>query len=174
MTGLNRCSEMFSAHPHTVKHTMSVPSSLFDVQSIAPLLAEGHLFLTPNQRLASRISNAYALYCAEYGHQVVVAPKIHSLDSWIDLAWQQLLLAADPSVLAVRLLSSCQELLLWQQVVEQSEQGALLLRPQATARQLASAYQTLVYWQQDLQSETLRAAFSREDGKSVLAWLEAF
>lgn len=119
--------------------------SLFDVAPIMANLAAGQLILTPNQRLASRISTAYAIACQQQGQAVVVAPEVYSLDVWIQSQWQQLLQQGD-AIARGAVLGSTQELILWEQLVSASERGASLLRPAETARQAASAYQLLMQW----------------------------
>lgn len=119
---------------------------LFDVTPIMANLAAGQLILTPNQRLASRISTAYAIACQQADQAVVAAPEVYSLDVWVQSLWQQLLQQGD-SLANGTVLGNVQELLLWEQLVSESERGALLLRPAETARQAASAYQLLIQWQ---------------------------
>ena len=152
----------------------STPVTFFDVEPIAEALANGLLLLTPNQRLASRISNAYAVFCAKNGHKVVVAPAIKSLEHWLDECWELLLLKADPAVLSKSLLTPEQELCLWQRVVADSESGAGLLRPANTASQLRSAYNALHEWQLDYDDAAIANHFSGEDDQIVRDWFKAF
>lgn len=163
---------------------------LFDVTPIMANLAAGQLILTPNQRLASRISTAYAIACQQAGEAVVAAPQVYSLDVWIHSQWQQLLQQGD-ALASGSVLSNTQESLLWEQIISASERGALLLRPTETARQAASAYQLLIQWQVlrktaptepsvlaaelVIAGQKLDALFQNdEDANYLLTWVRAF
>ena len=149
--------------------------SLFDVQPILETLSTGQLILTPNQRLASRIRAAYAIYCSERGQKVVDTPAVYSLSQWLDRCWQQLLISASPLAVDRLPLSVTQQQLLWEQIVSGSEYGTALLRPAATAVQAISAYRHLIDWQQDVASESLRALFAGdEDSAAFLGWVDEF
>ena len=150
------------------------PITFFDVEPIAQQLANGLLLLTPNQRLASRISNAYAVFCAKNGHKVVVAPAVQSLEHWLDQCWEQLLCSADQQILSKRLMSPEQELCIWQQVVAESDAGSTLLRPANTAVQLRTAYNTLHEWAVDYRDSDIENHFSGQDDQIVLQWFIDF
>jgi len=154
--------------------SMPALPSFFDVAPVAKALANGLVILTPNQRLASRISSAYAIYCADNGHKVVAAPRILSYDNWLQASWQQLLYRADPVAAAADLLSADQELLVWQDVVANTEEGQRLLRPQDTAKQLKSAYAALADWGLDYRDATVAGYFSGEDDQLVKHWFAEF
>lgn len=154
---------------------MSTLITLFDITPLASQLASGQLVLTVNQRLASRIQAAYAIYCNQHGQSVVQAPAVYSLNTWLERQWQQLLINAHPTALRFRLLSAAQERLIWQQIVEATPLPTPLLRPVATAQQASSAYRTLVEWRQDLSNPLLRAAFETDDDCAVfLGWVDQF
>jgi probable DNA repair protein len=154
---------------------MTQSISLFDVTPIWPQLVSGQLILTPNQRLASRISKAYALQCQQNGDKVVVTPAVYSLNHWVERCWQQLLINADPLAISLKPLSTHQELSVWEQLLGDSTLGSALLRPAATAKVVASAYQTLVDWQQDLSRVDLRELFQADQDAAVLLnWIDQF
>lgn len=149
--------------------------SLYPIEPILPFIEAGHLILTPNQRLASRIQTSHGIYCRERGKKVVATPLVLSLNSWIEQCWGELLLNASALALEFKPLTVSQELLLWEQVVGQSNLGAALLRPAATAQQAAGAYRTMVEWQQDFADESLRQLFSADDDShTFLGWVESF
>ncbi len=149
--------------------------SFFDVEPIFNELASGQLILTANQRLASRIQTAFASACQHRGAKVVSTPRIYSLSTWMDLCWQRMVLCDDPLAQNYKLLNSAQELLLWEQMVSESDVGAALLRPVATARQVAAAYRLLIEWQQDISDEACREVLiSDEDAAVLLQWIDQF
>jgi ATP-dependent helicase/nuclease subunit B len=148
---------------------------LFDVSPIAERLVKGGLFLTPNQRLASRITAAYAIDRREHGSQVSEAPQVYSLATWIEQLWERLLFKASPTVLNRRLLSAAQEQVLWEKIVGSSMLGTALLRPAATASQAISAYRTMIEWQQDFSAVEVKSLFESDDDATVLlSWAEEF
>jgi probable DNA repair protein len=149
--------------------------SLFDVRPILSQLTNGHLILTPNQRLASRINKAYALYAKQNNERVVITPEVYSFNHWIDRCWKRLLIQAYPSAISPKPLSSNQELYVWENLLSKSDLGAALLRPSATAKVVASAYQLLIDWQQDLTNDALCEMFLADQDSSVLLeWIKQF
>ena len=148
--------------------------SFFDVEPFATQLANGELFLTSNQRLASRISTAYGIYCREHQHIVVTAPRVYSFNEWIEQCWRQLLMRAYKPAIEKIVLTAEQQLIVLEQIIEGSEQGQALLRPAATAQTVASAYETLMLWKQDIKAASVRASFVSEDNETLLTWLDSF
>lgn len=147
--------------------------TFFDVKPLASQLAHGQLLICSNQRLASRLQSAYAVYCQQHGHAVVDAPRVYALDGWVQHRWHQLLLQAHPVALDFTVLSSAQEQLLWEQIINAS--GLALLRPGATAQQAVSAYRTLVQWRHDISEASVRRLFDGdEDSTSFLQWAQEF
>ncbi len=150
--------------------------SLYDVRPILTQLAGGNLFITPNQRLASRISASYAIFQSETDKlQVIKPPNVHSLHGWIERCWGDLLISAYPDALKNRVLGPINEQAVWETVISESPLGQVLLRPSATAAQAAAAYRTLIEWDQDLGSEALLSFFQNdEDGAALLTWINRF
>lgn len=153
--------------------------SFFDIEPILTPLQTGQLIITPNQRLASRIHSAYAIYCQSQGRKVVDAPQVYSLNNWLEQCWQRLLITADPLALKLKPLTLPQELTLWEQIVNESDLGAALLRPVATAQQAAAAYRLLVDWRLPVyisdSSEAMRQSFlADEDSAVLLTWIDQF
>jgi ATP-dependent helicase/nuclease subunit B len=147
--------------------------TFFYVQFIARDLAEGKLLICSNQRLSSRLLSAFTHYWQQRGQSVVDAPRVYSLESWLQHAWNALLLEAHPLAVSHTVLTKPQEQLLWEQIVLDS--GLPLLRPAATAQQAASAYKTLVQWRQNIHDSQVRALFlNDEDSSTFLSWAEEF
>ena len=158
--------------------TNSMPQfvSLYDISTLLPTIESGQLILTPNQRLASRMSAAYAHHKVQASKaKSITSPAIWSWSHWLDHCWKELLIKADPHLLTTTLLTTNQELLLWEQIVSSSSLGSALLRPTATAQQAQAAYRLLHEWQQDFSDETLQGVLSAsEDSAAMLGWARAF
>ncbi|MFA7555086.1 MAG: PD-(D/E)XK nuclease family protein [Spongiibacteraceae bacterium] len=149
--------------------------SLFDIQPLLEPLGKGELILTANQRLASRVVAAFAIHCRADGNMVIPNPRVYSINQWVDHCWQRLLAGAEPVALSYQVLSLSHEQVLWEHIVSQSDVGAALLRPTATAMQASAAYRQLVDWQLDLSNSSLRECFSGdEDSAVLLGWVEQF
>ncbi|MFT5691531.1 MAG: ATP-dependent helicase/nuclease subunit B, partial [Oceanicoccus sp.] len=155
---------------------MSRQISLFDVRPILGLLDRGEFFVTPNQRLASRISTAYAIHLNQTNDiQVLEPPNVNSLQGWIDQCWRDLICSAFLPALKSSVLSPNHEQVVWERIVSESSLGQALLRPSATAAQAAAAYRTLLEWDQDVCSDSLKAQFNEgEDSAVFLSWINQF
>jgi probable DNA repair protein len=161
----------------TVKNwpSMAHPVSLFTIQPVLQHLLDGHLLLTPNQRLASRIRNSFALSQQQAGNQVVETPQVYSLQHWFERCWQHLLQTANPMALSLKRLTATQEQHLWEQLVTSSSLGAALLRPAATALQAASGFRALQEWQLDINKAEIREQLLADpDAAILLNWIEQF
>ena len=147
--------------------------TFFNVDAIAEQLEARQLVICSNQRLARRIEAAYGIYWQQQGRSVIIAPRVYALEGWIQSCWNQLMLRAHLKVLADTVLTSDQELLLWEQIISNSE--VALLRPAATAQQASAAYRTLHLWRQDLSDPKVRRFFiDDEDSATFLGWVEKF
>ena len=160
---------------------MTPAVTLFDVKPFMEHLAGGHLVLTSNQRLASRISSAYAQNCRERGVSVVATPRVYAINHWLEEDWKRLLITGHSAALKHKPLSRFQEQQLWEQVIHTASfdsaevLGSALLRPSSAAKIAASAYKLLVEWRQDIKDEKLRSGFDNdEDATALLTWIDAF
>ena len=148
--------------------------SLFDVHTVASSLANKELWLTPNQRLASRISNAYSIYCKQHGHSVVAAPNVQSYNQWVDARWRDLVMMAYPDAIQSRLLSLDEQCVILEKIITDSDEGQMLLRPSATARQVASAIETHEQWCLDIGDNQIQSEFYHEDSRCFLKWYNSY
>ena len=116
--------------------------------NITPLLADieaGATILTPNNRLASKVLDAWGLYQLQQGHNVWHSPAVYAIDNWIEQCWQQLVMSASPGCDRV-CLNSAQELSLWEQVIESDTQKPPLLNTSGLSHSARNATQTLAQW----------------------------
>lgn len=134
-------------------------SSFFAIDDIRAALQQGHWVITANQRLASRILNAYAIASTETGAEVVETPRVVSLQHWTQQQWLRAIQSALPEALSLRVLDSDSEWFIWQQLLQQDD-AAVLLNPRQTASQLQSAWELVGQWQIDLQQDSVRQSFT--------------
>ena len=129
-------------------------------------LAPQALVLTPNERLARHLR---ARDDAEQRHQGAWEPReILSWRSWLKELWDQALPWENSRPLLLR---PAQEMALWQQVLEQSPQGAHLLNPRSAARTAAEAWGLLQDYRCQLEPEAL---FLDEDSLAFAGWAAEF
>lgn len=147
-------------------------TTLFDIDPLRPLVAAGHLLLTPNRRLASRIRAALVV-AGRIGAAAMPMPRVQALSDWLETQWQQLVfhgeLGAD-----VWVLNAEQERVLWERVIRASPVGDALLRPGQAAELAAGALRTLALWRQWPLSAASRAYFTDTDPQCFLDWVAKF
>ncbi|MEZ5503091.1 MAG: hypothetical protein R3E50_10715 [Halioglobus sp.] len=114
--------------------------SLYDISPLVPLVEQGCMLLTPNDRLARRIKSEWDAMHVAAGRQTWEPLPIQPLESWLMGQWE---LAVRRRILPSRTpLSPAQALELWRQVIRQHETKSseyLLLRPAAAAELAARA-----------------------------------
>jgi ATP-dependent helicase/nuclease subunit B len=115
-----------------------------ELELFSPFLESGQLILTPGRRLARDILSTWAKHCS--GHsQVVLQPAVEPVDSWLEREWRE---AVEDGRLAPRqLLTTQQELALWQQVIRDDlsgRDGFTLTHPRAAAVRAQSAWNKLL------------------------------
>jgi len=157
---------------------MTSDTALFDPAPLRPFLETADrpwLLLTPNRRLASRISGALAAQ-----KPVAEVAPVRALGDWLDILWQQMVFRGDPLAQDLWVLSAAQELCVWESCIAASPEGGGLLRARAAAEQAVQAQRTLLLWQrwplgQGRAATALRAEFDASpDSRVFLEWLERF
>ena len=119
--------------------------SLFNIEKLLPALESNSLILTPNNRLRNKILQAYGQAQSAAELSTGRAPQLWALADWTQELWQQLLDQAYPGCTAA-IASSHQRQYLWQEVIQNSELGAQLLRAEQLASNADSAYRNLELW----------------------------
>ena len=151
-------------------------SSLFDITRLEPLIREGCVLLTPNQRLARRIKTEWDRRQAQAGAGTWPRLEVYPVERWLLECWQR---AVAQERLPPRLLLGVGPVLeLWRQVIQDDEErgGSYhLLRPADAAAIAQQARDVLCRWQVNWRAGPVRAEFERDpDCRVFLAWLEAF
>lgn len=123
----------------------------------------GAVVVTPTPLLASAIQHQYAEQQLVRGQRIWSQPSVLSLNAWLQDIWREARTRTGEDMPV--LLSSSQELLLWEQAIWRS--GAQVLDMSATARSAMSAARFVAEWRLPLETSSWD---STEDTAQFRAW----
>lgn len=121
----------------TKKPTMMRP--LFDIGPLREDLGNGALILTPNNRLASKIRQAWGFS----QHSCTLhwsAPEVYALEQWVHEQWLRCCDAGFIEAAAGSGLSTAMELFLWEQVVAEDRERPATVLPANFSRLASNSY----------------------------------
>jgi ATP-dependent helicase/nuclease subunit B len=108
------------------------------------LFTPGTVLVAAGQRLARHLSQQYARESRAQGLEVWETPVILTFGAWLSRLWLEAIeRGADERLL----LSTAQEVALWERVIGESEPAAELLSPTATAGLARSAWSLMHAWE---------------------------
>lgn len=129
---------------------------LFDIAPLRENIARGALILTSNNRLASKIRQAWGMAQQQSGSGSWPQPGVYALESWLDEQWLRCCDLGFAAATAGTPVTAELELLLWEQVIEEDSDKPATLLPGGFARQARNSYAMVQRWQipdQHLQRE---------------------
>lgn len=145
--------------------------TLFNVEPLLPLLDDGALVLTPNNRLRNNMRLAYCNYRDNGGSdsQVFEYPRIMSLKEWQSDLWRKLQQSGhEPAFKTIASNTVCDQL--WQQVIAEAglEKTGVhsAIERRALANQARIAHDTLIQW--------LCPTQSHDYDPELSAWITSF
>ncbi len=151
-------------------------SSHYELGALAPLLEQGQLLLTPNQRLARTVKTAWDARQVALGLRVWRPATVRALDGWLQQCWEEAV-ASGRCPPRVRL-NPLQERELWAQVIAEdgNEHGGYnLLQPGGAAELAATARDSLLQAGIDTRAAAVEQLFRLDaDCGTFLRWLRAF
>jgi probable DNA repair protein len=129
----------------------------------------GATLVTANARLARDLRRAYDVRCRDGGSVSWAVADILDWNGWLKRTWNDAVQrgVAPPSVL----LSSAQEQLIWEQIIERTPEGRGLLHIPATAEAASEAYALASAWRADLSESD---CYGYEDAAAFVRWVRAF
>ncbi|UTW46152.1 PD-(D/E)XK nuclease family protein [bacterium SCSIO 12696] len=143
---------------------------LFDIEPLLSEIKSGTQILTPNNRLTSKMLQAWGQHLISEGATVWPQARVSALEHWVDEQWQQLVASAFPGSDSV-VLTPAQEKLLWEQVIDSDPNKPPLLNATGLANTAADAHRTLELW------NTPKATLNQypEPGLELLSgWRQSF
>jgi ATP-dependent helicase/nuclease subunit B len=135
---------------------------------IAHLLALGFTLVTPIKRLSRYLQYQYAAMQVRSGQKTWETPDILPWDGWLQRTWQEI---SARRAMAGMLLSSAQQQLVWQQCIQESRYGKMLLQPVNTARQAMQAWSLCQNWQLPVFPGDI---YLNEDAYAFKVWADAY
>ena len=147
-----------------------MPKTLFNIEPVLPYIAANTLIITPNSRLKNKLLQAYNLQQHDNGLNVWPAPRVFSLQQWLNHCYQQLL--DQGQVIAPKgLISAAQRKLLWQQILDADQEGIELINPGKLISDADTAVTTLERWQIHVDDITLD---NTQEQRLLKSWLPKF
>ncbi|MEM9255952.1 MAG: PD-(D/E)XK nuclease family protein [Pseudomonadota bacterium] len=150
--------------------------SLYDIEPLLSNVAAGHTLLTPNARLARRISSQWNLRQSATGAKAWESLSVMPVEAWMLSQWDAAVSRGELPPKAR--LSAFQEQQFWLQAITAHEAAAgtfHLLRPEQAAKLAAEARDLLGRWQVNCQEPAIRQLFAlEEDCRIYLEWLNGF
>ena len=120
---------------------------LFDIATLKNDIEAGSLILTSNNRLATKIRQAWGQYQQESGNTSWPQPSIHAIEHWIDENWQRCCDAGVESAMLGSIITPQVEHLLWEQVIEEDVEKPDHLLPMSFAGLAHNGYTIIQRWQ---------------------------
>jgi len=144
--------------------------SLFDISEFTSKLEQGSLILTPNRRIRAKMLQSYA---QSKSAQATAwnTPNVHSLEGWIQTQFEEAQYQNQDSDHPSTLLSSDQEISLWEQVISATQAQSGILSPRAAAEQASKAYKTMKLWQEEIDPEAFK---DTEATEAFCGWVHHF
>lgn len=147
-----------------------MPAALIPISPFLPLFEQDILLLTPNNRLRTKILQAFSLYQTSRQQLCWQPPRVLAIGEWLEAGYHQLCANGQLDYPASPV-SSLVRLRLWQDIIRSDNRGAELLNPHRLAQDCDSAYRTLQRWQID--PGQLRDSHSIE-AEMFSRWAESF
>lgn len=140
---------------------------LFDIATLKKDIEADALILTPNNRLATKIRQAWGQYQQQCGNTCWAQPEIYAIEQWIHEKWLQCCDAGIEQVSAGRVISPQMEQILWEQIIEDDSEKPDHLLASGFASLARTSYSIIQRWQIPLQR-------LQQDSPLLWRWIKAF
>lgn len=147
-----------------------IEEAIIDWDSLYAGLAGGGTVITGNNRLAAAIRRDFERKAMNEGLEVWATPDVIPWSAWVMRSWEEMLLSGTVAS-TDQLLTNEQELLVWKEIISNSEQGHGLLRTEATAKIAREAARLLRAW---MLGHELCSVSGNEDTEAFQSWVTEF
>ncbi|MDX2349580.1 MAG: PD-(D/E)XK nuclease family protein, partial [Porticoccus sp.] len=120
---------------------------LFDIATLKDDIEAGALILTSNNRLATKIRQAWGQHQQTAGQTSWPQPSIHAIEHWIDENWQRCCDAGIEHTALCTIITPQVEQILWEQVIEEDREKPDHLLPMSFAGLARNSYAITQRWQ---------------------------
>lgn len=142
---------------------------LFDIEitKLKNDIEANSLILTPNNRLATKIRQAWGQYQYQYGHSCWESPQVHAIEQWINEQWLQYCDAGVSPMATGAIVTPTMEQLLWEQAIDQDTAKPTQLLPSNFAQLAHNSYSIIQRWKIPLPR-------IKEDSPLLWRWIQTF
>ena len=152
---------------------------LFDIATLKSDIEAGALILTSNNRLATKIRQAWGQYQQQCGNSCWSQPEIHAIEQWSNEQWLCCCDAGSEYSAKGAIISQAMEEILWEEVIVEDSEKPDTLLPSNFSTLARNSYNIIQRWQIPLTElrEELQTALKQEQhqGSPLLyRWIEAF
>jgi probable DNA repair protein len=147
-----------------------IEEAIIDWDSLYAALAGGGTAITGNNRLAAAIRRDFERRAVDEGLEVWTTPDVIPWSAWVMRSWEEMLLSGAFSS-TEQLLTNEQELLVWKEIISNSDQGHGLLRTEATAKIAREAARLLRAW---MLGNEVCSVSGNEDAEAFHSWVTEF
>lgn len=140
---------------------------LFDIATLKKDIEAGALVLTPNNRLATKIRQAWGQYQQQCGSTCWAQPEIYAIEQWMHEKWLQCCDAGIEQASAGMVITPQMEQILWEQIIEDDSEKPDHLLASGFASLARTSYSIVQRWQIPLQR-------LQQDSPLLWRWIKAF
>jgi ATP-dependent helicase/nuclease subunit B len=120
---------------------------LFDIASLKDDIEAGALILTSNNRLATKIRQAWGHHQQQNGNTIWPNPEVHAIEHWLNECWLRCCDSGAKSALAGTIVSRQIEQMLWEQIIDEDTEKPDNLLPASFSLLAQNSYNITQRWQ---------------------------
>jgi len=140
---------------------------LFDIATLKKDIEVDALVLTPNNRLATKIRQAWGQHQQQCGNTCWAQPEIYAIEQWMHEQWLQCCDAGIEQASAGKVISPQMEQILWEQVIEDDSEKPDHLLASGFSTLARTSYSIVQRWQIPLQR-------LQQDSPMLWRWIKGF
>lgn len=152
---------------------------LFDIATLKSDIEAGALILTSNNRLATKILQAWGQYQQQCGNSCWPQPEVHAIEPWINEQWLCCCDAGTEDSARGSIISQAMEEILWEEVIVEDSEKPDTLLPSNFSTLARNSYSIIQRWQIPLSElrvelQTALKQAQHQGSPLLYRWIEAF